>query len=125
MIKLGQKVYIIADCFEQNLPLGEHGFVIAYERNQDNAFDYIVRVPRSNKIVYVCKEDIAEEDVLLQVEVDRIEREALIDYALATKNESLFKKIMNGHMEVIDTEAPVHSQSPADFVKQINLKAWI
>lgn len=124
-MQLGQRVYIIADSFEQKLPIGQYGYVIAYERNHDNVFDYVLRIPQLNRHVYVCKADIQEEEVLLKEEADRIEREALIDYALATKNESLFKKLMNGDSEVVEAEVAPSSQSSSDFVKQINLKAWI
>jgi hypothetical protein len=126
MLRLGQKVYIVADSFEQNLPIGEYGYVIAYDRNTDNVFDYVVRVPKASKHFYVPSEDIELEEVLLRQEADRIEREALIDFALATKNEELFNKVMNG----VEPEAAVEKskdevQSHEDFVKQINLKAWI
>jgi hypothetical protein len=126
MLRLGQKVYIVADSFEQNLPIGEYGYVIAYDRNSDNVFDYVVRVPKASKHFYVPSEDIELEEVLLRQEADRIEREALIDFALATKNEELFNKVMNGE----EPEAAVEKskdevQSHEDFVKQINLKAWI
>lgn len=127
MFKLGQKVIIIGDRFEQHLPVGEHGYVIAYDRNADNAFDYIVRVPAANKNFFVPADDIELEEELLRQEVDRVEREALIDYALATHNEELFRRIMNGDAldeeEVEEVASEV--QSREDFIKQINLKAWI
>jgi hypothetical protein len=126
LFRLGQRVYIVSDRFEQSLPIGEYGYIIAYERNNDNVYDYIIRIPKLNKHFYVPKEDIEEEETLLKAEVERIEREALIDYALATKNEELFKKIINGEpIELTTDEKQSESQSSADFVKQINLKAWI
>jgi hypothetical protein len=124
VLSLGQKVVIIADNLEQNLPIGEYGYLIAYDRNTDNIFDYIIRVPKVNKHFYVPSADIELEEVLLEQEADRIGREALIDFALATHNEELFHKIMNGEPEVI-VEKSKEVQSHADFVKQINLKAWI
>ncbi|GAB7058057.1 MULTISPECIES: hypothetical protein [Paenibacillus] len=125
MLRLGQKVYIVGDSFEQNLPIGEYGYIIAYDRNADNVFDYVVRVPKVNKHYFVPGADVELEEVLLQQEVDRVEREALIDYALATKNEELFRRIMNGDSEepVADTNKDV--QTREDFIKQIHLKAWI
>jgi hypothetical protein len=126
MLRLGQKVYIVADSFEQSLPIGEYGYVIAYDRNADNVFDYVVRVPKANKHFYVPSEDIELEEVLLQQEADRIEREALIDFALATNNEELFRKVMNGEEpETAVEKSKDEVQSHEDFVKQINLKAWI
>lgn len=125
MLKLGQKVFIIGDSFEQNLPVGSHGYIIAYDRNADNAFDYVVRVPSANKHIYVPSNDIELEDTLLALEADRVEKEALIDFALATHNEELFRWVMNGDVE----EAPLPEQSKVlsgdEFVRQINLKAWI
>ncbi|ANE45128.1 ATPase [Paenibacillus swuensis] len=129
MLKLGQKVYIIDDHFEQNLPLGEYGYIIAYERNQDNVFDYVVRVPKTSKHYFVVDADVEMEEVLLELEADRVEREALIDFALATRNEELFRRVMNGAEELdlhSEEEEPVKDLlSQEDFIKQINLKAWI
>jgi hypothetical protein len=127
MLKLGDKIVIIDDHFEQNLPLGEYGFVIAYDRNNDSVFDYIIRVPKANRQFYVPSEDVELEETLLELEVDRIEREALIDFALVTRNEELFKRIMNGGKE---EQQPVEEMSKdvlsrEEFIRQVNLKAWI
>jgi hypothetical protein len=125
MLRLGQKVYIVVDSFEQNLPVGDYGYIIAYDRNPDNAFNYVLRIPRLGKHLCVPASDIQPEEILIQHEVDRVEKEALIDYALATKNEELFFRIMNG--DPIDA-SPVESQEKMnqdDFIKQVNLKAWI
>lgn len=125
MLRLGQKVYIVGDSFEQNLPIGEYGYIIAYDRNADNVFDYVVRVPKANKHYFLPGADVELEEVLLQQEVDRVEREALIDYALATKNEELFRRIMNGDSEEPIAETNKEVQPAEDFIKQIHLKAWI
>ena len=37
VLKLGQKIIIVGDRFEQNLPIGEYGYIIAYDRNADSA----------------------------------------------------------------------------------------
>lgn len=126
MLRLGQKVIIVSDSFEQNLPIGDYGYIIAYDRNADNAFDYVIRIPKVNKNVFVPAEDIELEETLVQQEVDRIEREALIDYALATRNEELFRRIVSGESAPdanADTNKEVQSQQ--EFIRQINLKAWI
>lgn len=128
MLKLGEKIIIVEDRFEQNMPVGEYGFIIAYDRNNDSAFDYIIRVPKANRQFYVPASDIELELTLLELEAERIEREALIDYALATRNEELFKLIMNGGNEVQaeqEDEASNEVLSPEAFIKQVNLKAWI
>ena len=125
MLRLGQKVILTGDKFEQGLPIGEHGFIIAYDRNPDNAFDYVVRVPTMNKHVFVPKDDVELEESLLQQEAERIEREALIDFALATRNEQLFNRVMNGEEEEAPQEKVKEQPSGSDFVKQINLRAWI
>lgn len=49
MLRLGQRVIIVADTFEQNLPVSEYGYIMAIDRNADNVFDYVVRVPKINK----------------------------------------------------------------------------
>jgi hypothetical protein len=126
MLKLGTKVIFISDRFELGLPIGDYGFIIAYDRNADNVFDYVVRAPKLNKHFFVSGEDIELEEVLLEREAERIEKEALIDFALATRNQALFQRIMNGDTEAVDEEELSKDvQSREDFVKQINLKAWI
>jgi hypothetical protein len=99
MLRLGEKIIFIADRLEQNLPIGGYGYLIAYDRNNDNIFDYVVRVPKENKHYYVTATDIELEEVLLQQEAEQVEREALIDYALATNNEAgrLNGRVRDGH----------------------------
>ncbi|REE85397.1 hypothetical protein A8990_112126 [Paenibacillus taihuensis] len=127
MFKLGQRVVIMSDLFEQGLPVEEYGYIIAYDRNADNAFDYVIRVPKANRNFYVPAADVELEEVLMRLEVDRLEREALIDFALATHNEELFKRIMNGENEDAEEEEPEESepQSREEFIRQVRLKAWI
>lgn len=125
MLKLGEKIVIVDDRFEQSLPLGEYGYVIAYDRNNDSAFDYIIRVPKANRQFYVPASDVELEETLLEMEVERIGREALIDFALATRNEELFRKVMNGEEEPEVEEMNREVQSREDFIRQVNLKAWI
>lgn len=126
MLPLGQKVFLVADSFEQNLPIGEHGYIIAYDRNPDNVFEYVVRVPKANKHFFVTGTDIETEELLLSQEAERIERESLIDFALATHNEALFRRLMNGDQEEnppADGNKEVISRE--DFIRQVGLKAWI
>ncbi|WP_281889644.1 ATPase [Paenibacillus sp. YYML68] len=125
MLRLGEKVIIIGDSFEQNLPVGEYGYIIAYDRNADNVFDYVVRVPKTNKHHFVPGADIELEETLLMQEAERIEREALIDFALSTKNEQLFKRLMNGEAYEEPEASPHELQSQQEFLRQIRLKAWI
>ncbi|MCM3786368.1 ATPase [Neobacillus mesonae] len=127
MLQLGEKIIIVADAFEQNLPVGEYGYVIAYDRNPDNAFDYVIRVPQVNRNYFVPSGDIEPEALILRQEAERVEREALIDYALATHNERLFRQLMNGDkVELVEEEeAASEPMSTADFIKQVNLRAWI
>jgi len=124
MLKLGEKIVIVNDRFEQNLPVGDYGYIIAYDRNNDSVFDYIVRIPKANRQYYVSAEDIELEETLLEQEAERIEREALIDFALATRNEELFRHVMNGGAAT-EPEAEKEVQTREDFIRQINLKAWI
>lgn len=125
MFRLGQKVYIVNDTFEQNLPVGDYGYIIAYDRNPDNAFDYVLRIPKIGRHMGVPASDIQLKHVLIQREADRIEKEALIDFALATKNEALFYSVINGEAADVVPEENDEKMSPADFIKQVNLKAWI
>ncbi len=128
MYRLGERIIIVSDAFEQNLPVGQYGYVIAYDRNADNAFDYIIRIPKMNRNAYVPAADIELESTLLTLEAERVEREALIDFALATHNEELFRRIMKGDVDETaeQEESDEHKvQSHDDFIKQINLRAWI
>ncbi|GGO07627.1 hypothetical protein [Saccharibacillus kuerlensis] len=129
MLHLGEKIVIVADVFEQNLPVGEYGYLIAYDRNPDNAFDYIVRVPQANRNFFVTEKDVEPEENVLRFEAEQVERAALIDYALATHNEKLFYQVMNGEEETSESESEAETvsepMSQAEFIKKINLRAWI
>ncbi|OWR26465.1 ATPase [Saccharibacillus sp. O23] len=131
MLHLGEKIVIVADVFEQNLPVGEYGYLIAYDRNPDNVFDYIIRIPQANRNFFVTDKDIEPEENVLRFEAEQIERAALIDYALATHNEKLFHQVMNGEIEAAESESEAEASakeepmSQAEFIKRINLRAWI
>ncbi|GGA50659.1 ATPase [Paenibacillus physcomitrellae] len=126
MLRLGERIVIVDDAFEQNLPVGEYGYIIAYDRNPDNAFDYVIRLPKAGRNFFVPASDIESEEQLIKQEVDRVEREALLDFALATHNEKLFFQIMNGDAEQPEAQEPTQeAMSTADFIKQVNLRAWI
>ncbi len=126
MHKLGQRIVIVSDMFEQNIPVGEYGYIIAYDRNADNAFDYVIRVPKTNRNFYVPSADIELEEVLLQIEVEvRNVTLSLISHS-ATHNEELFYRIMNGEEKVVEEEGKgTDGQTPEDFIRQVHLKAWI
>ncbi|MFC5468603.1 ATPase [Cohnella suwonensis] len=127
MLKLGERIIIVDDRFEQNLPLGEYGYIIAYDRNNDSAFDYVIRVPKANRQFYVPCEDIELEETLIEIEAARIEKEALIDFALVTRNEELFKRVMNGGQQEEQPAEETNKEvlSREEFIRQVNLKAWI
>lgn len=126
MLQLGEKVVIVADRFEQQLPIGEYGYIIAYDRNADNAFDYVIRVPKANRNFFVPASDIECEDLLIQQEAERVEREALIDYALATRNEELFRRLMRNDEELeAEQEEDAEPMTAEDFIRKVNLRAWI
>lgn len=62
----------------------------------------------------------------MKQEAERIEREALIDFALSTYNEKLFHQVMNGELQAVEEEEESkETMSQADFIKQVNLRAWI
>ncbi|WP_334076052.1 MULTISPECIES: ATPase [Paenibacillus] len=127
MLQLGERVVIVGDAFEQNLPVGEYGYVIAYDRNPDNAFDYVIRAPKTGRNYYVPSSDVESEELLMEYEAERATKEALIDYALATHNEKLFMHVMNGGDQDADEqkEPTKEVMSQAEFIKQVNLRAWI
>lgn len=125
MFRLGQRVIIIGDKFEQNLPIGSYGYIIAYDKNPDTAYEYVVRVPKAGRHYYVPGSDIELEQVMIQREAERVEKEALIDYALATRNESLFYSIFNQEDSGKAEDKEKQAMSHKEFIRQVNLKAWI
>jgi hypothetical protein len=125
MYRLGQKVIFVQDHLEQNLPIGDYGYIIAYDRNPDHVFDYAVRIAKANRNVYVLAGDIELEEILLQKAALEVERQALIDYALATKNEELFRQVLNGDKAAQEEKEPTTDAVQKDFIRQIHLKAWI
>lgn len=127
MFKLGQRVVIVADSFEQSLPIGEHAYIIGRDRNPDSAFEWVIRVPKTDKHYPIVEADIALEETLLAQEAERIEREILLDHALATRNEALFRQVM-GIEESSDDKDSVDTpvkETPEEFIRKVNMKAWI
>ncbi|BCJ86229.1 ATPase [Effusibacillus dendaii] len=126
MFRLGQKVIVVNDSFEQNLPIGEYGYIIGRDRSSDSAFDYVVRIPKSDKHYYVAAADIELEEVLIQKQAAEIERQALIDYALATGNKQLFEELV-GKKQPSDEKEAVNDDTlkPEEFIRKVNVNAWI
>ena len=127
MLRLGERIVFVEDAFEQNLPIGDYGYIIAFDRNPDNAFDYVVRCPKAGRNYFVPASDIQSEEQLFKQEAERVEREALLDFALATHNEELFYQLMNGDsIQQDEQDEPIQEpMSTADFIKRVNLRAWI
>lgn len=124
-LRLGQRVVIVSDSLEQHLPVGDHAYVIAFERNGDTVFDFVIRIPRWNKNVGVPKADIEAEEVFIHREVDRLTDEALIDFALSTRNEELFRYLIGADEPETGVNSHPDQQSQDEFIRQVNLKAWI
>ncbi|GED66432.1 hypothetical protein BRE01_01340 [Brevibacillus reuszeri] len=124
MFKLGQRVVIVADSFEQGLPLGEYGYLIARDRNPDSAFAWVIRIPKIDKQFPIVEDDIDLEERLMEEEAARVSREALLDFALATRNEALFRQLM-GMQDVEESNDEPAKESMEDFIRKVNMKAWI
>ncbi|USG63725.1 ATPase [Brevibacillus ruminantium] len=124
MFKLGQRVVIVADSFEQGMPIGEYGYLIGRDRNPDSAFSWIVRIPKIDKQYALVEDDIALEETLLEQEAERVQKEALLDYALATRNEALFRQLM-GIQDVTEENGEPVKESMEEFIRKVNIKAWI
>lgn len=125
MFKLGQRIIIVADSFEQSLPVGEHAYIIGRDRNPDSVFEWIIRAPRIDKHFPIVEADIATEESIMEEEAVKVQQEALLDFALATRNEALFRQLMG--MEDSDQENNDHvvKESTEEFIRKVNLKAWI
>ncbi|WP_018131847.1 hypothetical protein [Effusibacillus pohliae] len=124
MLQLGQKIIIVKDSFEQNLPIGEYGYIIGRERSSDSAFDFIIRVPSKDRHYYVPAADIEAEEVLIKRQAEEIERQALIDYALATGNKQLFEQLV-GKKPADGETAKIDYVKPEEFIRKVNVNAWI
>lgn len=122
MFRLGQKVIIQGDRFEQNLPIGEYAYILAYDKNPDSAFDLIIRVPKLDKTFYVPESDVELEEVLVKKASAKAQLDALIDYALRTKNRELFEKLVGGKHE---QQKEPKSLSQRDFIREVNRRAWV
>lgn len=126
MFKLGQRVIIVADSFEQSLPIGEHAYIIGRDRNPDSAFEWVIRAPKVDKHYAIVEGDIALEETLLAQEAERVSREALLEHALATRNEALFRQVMGIEEPPTDEDdEAARKESPEEFIRKVNMKAWI
>jgi hypothetical protein len=124
--KLGQRVIVTADAMEQHLPIGEYGFIIAFERNPDTVFEFVVRIPRLNRHFGVTRNDIESEEAILRREAEKVAVDALVDFALATKNEQLFNRVLGYEQEELHAEHLSEEQmSQEEFIRQVNARAWI
>ncbi|WP_232699695.1 ATPase [Brevibacillus daliensis] len=123
MFTLGQKVIIVGDSFEQSLPIGEHAYIIGRDRNPDTVYEWIIRVPIADRHYPIVTDDIALEETLLEEAAEQIQQEALLDFALATRNEALFRKVMGMHEH--EPESELKKESAEDFIRIVNSKAWI
>ena len=124
--KLGQRVIVTADVLEQHLPIGEHGYVIAFERNPDTVFEFVVRIPKMNKHFGVTRHDIEAEVAILRREAEQVANDALIDFALATRNQQLFQRVMGIESDdSLEEFASEEQISQAEFIRQVNARAWI
>ncbi|MCG6197659.1 ATPase, partial [Anoxybacillus sp. LAT_38] len=92
-------------------------YLIGRDRNPDSAFAWIVRIPKIDKQYAVPEEDIALEEKLIEQEAERIQREALLDFALATRNEALFRQLMGMQDEAADNGDPV-KESMEEFIRK-------
>ncbi|MFC4767950.1 IDEAL domain-containing protein [Effusibacillus consociatus] len=124
MLQLGQKIVIVNDSFEQNLPIGEYGYIIGRERNSDSAFDFIIRVPSKDRHYYVPAADIESEEVLIKRQAEEVERQALIDHALATGNKQLFEELVGKKHDESDATKNDYVK-PEEFIRKVNVNAWI
>lgn len=126
MFRLGQRVILVSDSFEQGYPIGAHAYLIGRDRNPDSVYEWIVRVPSIDKHYPIVEADIALEEKLLEVEAEKIQRESLLDFALATRNEALFRQLMGMQEELAEEENKDAVKDTAeDFIRKVNIRAWI
>lgn len=100
MHRLGSRVVITSDSLEQRLPIGAVAYIIAIDKNPDTVFDYVIRIPHLAKNFLVSRHDLTTEADWLHHEAERVQRAMLIDYALATRNRSLFDRLTKLHTRV-------------------------
>ncbi len=97
MLPLMTRVLILSDILNLGLPVGKEAYIIAHNRRADVAYQYMIRVPSTQKEYWVVESDIrplseseTTEDYSLQAE------ELLIDVALQTGRYDIIKNLKNG-----------------------------
>jgi len=94
MLPLMTRVLIQSDLLNLGLPVGKEAYIIAYNRQVDVAYRYLIRVPAIQKDFWVIEDDIrplSESDT-----VEDYSREAenvIIDVALQTRQFDIIKQL--------------------------------
>lgn len=89
---LMQPVMIVSDTLNYGLPVGSPAYVIMIERPGFIGTPYYIRVPSEQKEYWVPECDLDRADDWIAEESENVIQNALIDFALATRNKTLFEK---------------------------------
>ena len=94
MLPLMTRVLIQSDILNLGLPVGKEAYIIAYNRQVDVAYRYLIRVPSIRKDFWVIEEDIRP-----LTEADTVEdysqeaEKVIIDVALQTRQFDIIKQL--------------------------------
>ncbi|EGL83130.1 hypothetical protein CathTA2_1343 [Caldalkalibacillus thermarum TA2.A1] len=94
MLPLMSRVLIQSDTLNLGLPVGKEGYIIAYNRQVDVAYRYLVRVPAVQKEFWVIEQDIRPLKESETVEdYSKAAEDVLIDVALQTRQFDIIKQL--------------------------------
>ncbi|MNW34022.1 hypothetical protein D3C74_109890 [compost metagenome] len=88
---LMQPIMIVSDTLNMGLPIGLPAYVIMIEQRSFHATPYLIRVPSEQKEYWSPECDLEPVGDWIAQESDNVIRDALIDFALATGNKTLFE----------------------------------
>ncbi|MBB6673008.1 hypothetical protein [Cohnella nanjingensis] len=89
----GSSVLIVSDQYEFGLPLGAEARVIEVDPSGFTATPYLVHVPAIKRSYWVATGDLRTAEEQMADEADLIIHHALLDFALATRNQILFDSL--------------------------------
>ncbi|MCD9025759.1 ATPase [Cohnella silvisoli] len=90
---LRSSVVVVADSLELKLPIGKPGYVLAVNPSPYTLLRYLINVPSFPYCMWVPESDLRSLEEMTGTEADKVIANSLLDYALATRNKSLFDSL--------------------------------
>lgn len=94
MLPLMTRVVIQSDILNLGLPIGKEAYIIAYNRQVDVAYRYLIRVPSIQKDFWVIEQDIRPlTDADTVEDYSKEAEKVIIDVALQTRQFDIIKQL--------------------------------